>query len=169
MTVQFWTLFFEKSVNTTPIALNLILLAACLATAGGIYLARLIAVRFGGVSVCLSFMATGIGTLVAIAVLHDQGKIQGVEGQWLIACLYVLRMALMNAPTPLFRAILMDSIPSENRAKWASLSSITTIGWSGSALLGGFLCDTYGYGVTFFITGVLQTLSLVPLLFMRKE
>ena len=37
------------------------------------------------------------------------------------------------------KSILMDYVAKKNRAKWNSIDNITRFGWSGSALLGGFL------------------------------
>lgn len=162
MTVQFWALFFENGVKSTPIALNLTLLGACLSITLGVYLARVAAQRFGRIVVTLCSMFLGVSVLFAIGILH--GLDNAKDHEWFISLLYILRAAFMNAPTPLLRATLMDNITSENRAKWASVESITVVGWTGSALLGGWLCDTYGYGVTFFITAALQALSLLPLL-----
>lgn len=166
MSVQFFSLFFENSVEESPIAFNITLLAAALTTAAGTYAARLAAAKFGRVRVCATFMLSGIALLISIAILLHKGE---VDNPWLISILYVFRTAFMNSTNPLFTAILMDSTPSKNRGKWASLSSITTITWSGSAVFGGWVCDNHGYGVTFLITAVLQTCSLLPLLGMTGE
>ena len=53
--------------------------------------------------------------------------------------------------------LLMQS----TRARWNSIESIMTFGWSGSAVLGGFLIDRTGFRVTFLITAGMQTLSLI--------
>jgi hypothetical protein len=42
------------------------------------------------------------------------------------------------------RSILMDAVSKEERARWNALETVTAVGWSGSALLGGFLADKYG-------------------------
>ena len=34
-------------------------------------------------------------------------------------------------------------------------------GWSGSAVVGGFLIDSYGFRITFLITAAMQSVSLV--------
>jgi hypothetical protein len=46
----------------------------------------------------------------------------------------------------------MDFVPKERRAKWKALESIGSLGWSGSAVLGGWLADKYDYSTTFLIT-----------------
>ena len=41
--------------------------------------------------------------------------------------------------TSVEESILMDSVPSETRARWKSLDSIAGVGWAGSAFLGGII------------------------------
>ena len=62
----------------------------------------------------------------------------------------------------------------ESRARWNSLDGVLVFGWSGSALLGGILVDTYGFDVTFCLTALMQGIGacfLIPLLFLvpKKE
>ena len=45
--------------------------------------------------------------------------------------------------------------------RWKSLESIGSLGWSGSAVLGGYLADKYDYSVTFLITVLFQFLGSV--------
>ena len=49
----------------------------------------------------------------------------------------------------------------KHRGKWNSVESIMIFGWSGSALVGGWLVDEFGFDVTFIITGVLQAVGWV--------
>jgi predicted MFS family arabinose efflux permease len=81
----------------------------------------------------------------------------------LIIIVFLLRTSLMNAPMPLVRSILMDYTSSKSRAKWSSLESLTSFGWSGSAVVGGILADRVGYGYTFLITASMQFLSVLLL------
>ena len=73
--------------------------------------------------------------------------------------LYLARSALANLPTPLAGSIQMDYVPSEKRASWASLSSVTQACWSGSAALGGVLADRYGYALAFALTAGLHLIG----------
>lgn len=159
MTIRFWGLFFQNAVGTTPVALSILLLVACLMTAAGTYIAQRLAKRHGRMRITVIWCVLGIGILFVMGLARTQW-----QRQWLMGCLYAVRTVLMNATSPLLRAVLMDSISTENRGKWASVSSIASVGWSGSAVLGGWLCDTHGYGMTFFITAIVQLLSTVPLL-----
>jgi hypothetical protein len=63
--------------------------------------------------------------------------------------------------------VLNDYVAKKNRAKWNALESVNLFSWSGSSILGGYLIREYGFNATFFITCVLQAISvgcLLPLL-----
>jgi hypothetical protein len=54
------------------------------------------------------------------------------------------------------------------RGRWAGVDGITAFGWSGSALLGGYLIDRCGFAQVFLLTAFLQFLGIMfhmPLLF----
>ena len=77
----------------------------------------------------------------------------------LVIAMYLARAALANAPYPIERAIIMDYVPKSMRAKWSSLESVLGFGWSGSAVAGGFLLDSYGFQFTFVTTALLQAIG----------
>lgn len=159
MTIRFWPLFFQNAVGTSPVVLNVMLLVASLMTAGATCIAQQMAAHYGRMRVTIVWCILGVTMLFVMGAVRPQW-----EQQWLMCILYIVRTLLMNATSPLLRAVLMDNIAADHRGKWASVSSISSVGWSGSAVLGGWLCDTHGYGVTFFITAILQALALLPLL-----
>mmetsp|Transcript_6172 Transcript_6172/g.9444 ORF Transcript_6172/g.9444 Transcript_6172/m.9444 type:complete len:109 (+) Transcript_6172:3145-3471(+) len=53
----------------------------------------------------------------------------------------------------------MDYVPKKTRARWNSVDSITRFGWSGSAVVGGFLVDHYDYSTTFLVTAIMQVVA----------
>ena len=75
-----------------------------------------------------------------------------------MAAIYLVRTGLMNCTYPLEESILMDFVPSDQRARWKALDSIASFGWCGSAALGGYLADqpSIGYTGTFLYTAVIQ-------------
>ena len=108
----------------------------------------------------------GLATFIVLIVLESHWK-----NQWLMATLAIARAVFMNCSGPIISAIMTDHIDEASRGKWESLNSITTAGWCGSAMLGGYICDHYGYGTTFYVTAILQvvaTLALIPVLFKEK-
>ena len=58
-------------------------------------------------------------------------------------------------------SIIADYVPKEYRARWNTLESIASFGWSGSALLGGKLVRMSGYSTTFAITAMVQLLGVL--------
>merc|ERR1719401_293113 len=93
-----------------------------------------------------------------------------VVSDWrLLVVLHLVRTALANSKEPTARSILADFIPSDKRGRWNAVHSLTGMTWTGSAALGGILCDRYGYGKTFVVTAVMYMcaaacwLPLIPL------
>lgn len=84
--------------------------------------------------------------------------------KYLIIAVYLLRTGLMNAGYPLLESVLMDALPSNQRARWKSLESVAAFGWTGSALVGGVLADERSYRFTFAITAALQVVGTIILL-----
>jgi MFS family permease len=83
-----------------------------------------------------------------------------------IVIIWWLRTGIMNAVYPLLESILMDVVPSNQRARWKSLESIAAVGWTGSALVGGILSDSHSYQFTFVITATMQLVGaflLIPI------
>jgi hypothetical protein len=62
----------------------------------------------------------------------------------------------MNATAPLQKSILMDYAGKAQRPMWSSLEAVAAFGWSGSAALGGWLIQQYGFDVNFTITAAVQ-------------
>eukprot|EP00439_Symbiodinium_sp_Y106_P063968 s1172_g9.t7 len=88
---------------------------------------------------------------------------------------FLLRCCSMWGASPLLGSIIADYTPKAQRGRWKALGSITAMGWSGSAAVGGALIDHFGYGITFAITGCMQSLalptmcSLMPLVAKESE
>ena len=47
-------------------------------------------------------------------------------------------------------------LSQETRGRWNSTDNVMQLGWSGSAVLGGFLLDRYSFDGTFLITASVQ-------------
>ena len=85
----------------------------------------------------------------------------------LIVAVYLVRTGVMNCSYPLLESILMDCVPSDQRSRWKALESIASFGWTGSALVGGFLSDEHSYQFTFSITATMQLCGSMLLLLIR--
>ncbi|KAK3259990.1 hypothetical protein CYMTET_31037, partial [Cymbomonas tetramitiformis] len=86
-------------------------------------------------------------------------SVLGQYYDWTVWQVYIpvyLMSTAQHCCRPLKKSVLMDYAPRHTRARWNSLDSITRFGWSGSAILGGYLVDKTDYPFTFLITAILQ-------------
>ena len=74
------------------------------------------------------------------------------------ALLYLLTCE-QHASRPLKKAALNDHVPHASRGRWNALDGVTRFGWSGSAVLGGYLVDRGGYALTFVVTAATQLIA----------
>jgi len=164
MTIKFFPLFFKDETNLPPSATNLIFALSPLLMVLFSTIAMKAAKRIGRVQVPLITGSIGISLLVLMWFLGTFKNEDGAQYMWqdwrIIVPIYLLRTAVMNCAFPLKRSILMDYVRKDERGKWSSLESITQFGWSGSAVVGGWLSDNYGYGGTFLATAALQAIAL---------
>jgi MFS family permease len=152
MTVKFGPLFFKQDVQLGPIAVQ------------GVYIAQMsmigmftvtftkIGSRIGRIQAAFVARVLGLSALTSMSVLCNNN----IKNWYYICPLFAVRSGLMNATYPLDESIVMDYVPSSQRARWKSLESIGSFGWAGSAVLGGWLADKYDYTTTFLITAALQ-------------
>ena len=113
----------------------------------------------GRLQVTLLCKSVGISLLLTIALLNPHSP----HAAAYIVPLYLVRSWLMNCTAGLTKSVLNDYVPKKSRGRWNSLESINSFSWSGSAMLGGFLIDSYGYRTTFMITASLQFVSMLCL------
>lgn len=57
----------------------------------------------------------------------------------------------------------MDFVPRRHRGKVNGLDSIRSFSWSGSAALGGFLIERFGFRHTFVATAIIKGAAFLPL------
>eukprot|EP00471_Norrisiella_sphaerica_P009172 CAMPEP_0184495906 /NCGR_PEP_ID=MMETSP0113_2-20130426/32648_1 /TAXON_ID=91329 /ORGANISM="Norrisiella sphaerica, Strain BC52" /LENGTH=556 /DNA_ID=CAMNT_0026882315 /DNA_START=90 /DNA_END=1760 /DNA_ORIENTATION=+ len=155
MTIKFFPLFFKNEAMLSPVSTLLInvitfpVMSACSKLAQ--YSSDPNTGCLGRVQVCLLTSYTGIALLVLM------GSLKSVWQMWYVICpIYIARTAIMNCNYPIRKSILMNFVPKRLRGRWNSIDSVTRFGWSGSALLGGYLADTYGYGFSFLVTAAVQ-------------
>merc|ERR1712232_564502 len=65
-------------------------------------------------------------------------------------------------------SIIADYTPKATRARWKALNAVSGMGFSGSAALGGWIIDRYGFGPCFMLTACFQA-SALPLLFSLRR
>jgi len=154
MTIKFFPLFFKDDCNMSAAEVQTIYFIVPIAMA----LAGTLGTSLGGCSgraqMVVLLRVLGLSFFGAIVALYHFGY-----NKWLVVAAYIFRTALMNSTYPLEESILMDYVPKHQRARWKSLESVSSFGWCGSAALGGYLSDAYGYTATFLITIGMQALA----------
>jgi MFS family permease len=183
--VKYFPLFF-KEVGFGSAAVQGIFLVVPVSISCFSFVAQEAGKRFGRVETSVASIVIGVSLLFLMTVLShnlQQPQIEDVSTRenstpsslWdsnpykamLIVVVYLFRTGIINSSYPLLESILMDNVPSNQRARWKSLESIASFGWTGSALVGGILSDEHSYQFTFAITAWMQLASGLVLLIIQ--
>lgn len=106
-----------------------------------------------------------LGSAIFMGLLYGYGLFE--PPIWLVCVSYYLRFAFLHMRDPLLYSITMDTVPPDQKGRWAALSSVRSMTFGGSALLGGILSDSYGYTFSFHVTVLTllgSTLLFLPVL-----
>lgn len=155
MTVKFFPVFFQEVGHVSPATLNAVFASLGMFTAIGTILAQRLSLRFGRVQVIVPSFAIGITCTFLIGSLRSY-----YTNSMVMMPLFVFRCVSMWSVGAIEYSITADYTPKESRARWMALQSIMGASWSGSAMLGGYLIDKYGYGPCFIITACFQGIAL---------
>eukprot|EP00299_Pterocystis_sp_00344_P012211 c5826_g1_i2.p1 GENE.c5826_g1_i2~~c5826_g1_i2.p1 ORF type:complete len:267 (+),score=49.40 c5826_g1_i2:617-1417(+) len=154
MTVKFFSLYFKNDCHLSPSQVQIINSISPGMIVIFSVLNQKLSTYTGRVQAIVISRGAGVGCLLAMVFLQNH------RGDWRVMVpIYIIRTALVNCSYPIEESILMDAVPQETRARWKSVESIASLGWSGSAALGGILADQHGYSFTFLITACLQAVS----------
>jgi Major Facilitator Superfamily len=187
--VKYFPLFF-KEIGFGSAAVQGIFLMVPISISLFSFVAQEMGKRFGRVETTVFSIAIGVSLLFWMTWLsHDVGTQNppnvydgmtqsagpSTTSLWkvnpyrasLIVIVYLFRTGIINCSYPLLESILMDNVPSNQRARWKSLEAIASFGWTGSALVGGILSDEHSYQFTFSMTAWMQVASGLILLIIR--
>ncbi|MFX1505437.1 MAG: MFS transporter [Promethearchaeota archaeon] len=110
-----------------------------------------------------------LGLMINLVLYQNQDIAYSISVFFLIF-FYISRNALMNAAGPVSRSIVMDTVPSNSRAKWNSLETLAWgMFWSLSASIGGFIIDNFGFVYVFLFTASLYTIATLMILIIRNR
>ncbi|GAX16023.1 hypothetical protein FisN_22Hh119 [Fistulifera solaris] len=163
--VKYFPLFF-KEIGLRSEVVQGIFLTVPVSISFFSFVSQKISQSMGRVETSVMFNVCGVLMLYFMTWLSHDIQEGDTSRRILIVGVYLLRTGIMNCPYPLLESILMDAVPSNQRARWKSLESIASFGWTGSALLGGILSDSHSYEYTFAITATMQLvggLMLIPI------
>jgi predicted MFS family arabinose efflux permease len=162
MTVKFFSLYFTQILHFSPSELCWLNVGCRLfisvASQAGKPLSRAL-----GRGVTIFWLH--LGSAVFMGLLYGYGLFE--PPIWLVCISYYLRFAFLHMRDPLLYSITMDTVPPDQKGRWAALSSVRSMTFGGSALIGGFLSDSYGYTFSFHVTVVsllASTLLFLPVL-----
>ena len=156
-------LFFKNEYDFTPIQVQGLLAAYLLSFGFFTYYCEQLSEKIGRVQAALIFSAGGISCLFALAEVRYLP---------LVLVVFMLRGALQNSIYPIDRSIIMDFVPSGQRGRGNAFESISSMTWSGSAIIGGYLMDQHDYRYTFIVTAWIYTAAFIirlPLLWLVPQ
>ncbi|CAI5739687.1 unnamed protein product [Hyaloperonospora brassicae] len=151
MTINFFPLFFKEEYGLTPIHMCVLFMTQPLVVMILSFAAQRLSRSCGRMPLIAITRTLSVACLFAMAFAQSAA---------LQIALFLMRGGMMRCSQPLRRSILMDYVPKNIRARWNALEGLSVFSWSGSAVLGGYLIDAYGYRVCFIITSVVYSLGL---------
>jgi MFS family permease len=147
MTVRYFSLYFTQILKFNPASLCLLNAVCRLWIAIFVQISRPLIKIVGRTNLCLVFHFLSAGATIGV---YGGGCFE--PSIWLACLSYCLRFSFLHARDPMLYSITMDIVPASQRSRWAALNSLRTLSFSGSALIGGVLADSYGYQFSFTIT-----------------
>ncbi|CAE7291886.1 APA1 [Symbiodinium sp. CCMP2456] len=146
LTARFFVLFFTNEVQLSMTNIYLLEAAASLAGALCSQASERVA-KHAGRSLTM-FCAVVLSTCSTFLLTADLSP-------ELLSAFFLLRRGLGNCFKPLLDSIIADFTPSAHRGKWNALLSMSRVGWSGTAFLGGYLADLCGYRYVIFVSSLM--------------
>lgn len=155
MTVRFFPIFFADEVKVSPVTFQGVIASMFLFNVLGSMLPNTLSKRFGRLQVLIpAFFVGSIFTLMLGSMKIWYGL------AWIMLAIYTIRCTILWSFYGQMMAVIADYTPKATRGRWKAVTSIAQESWSGSAAVGGWLIDSYGFGVSFMITACVQSLCL---------
>ena len=159
MSIRYIAIFLYDNLHLSPVQVQIVYIINPILQVVLRKQAQILAGTYGRCKVTVALKWIGISLMISMVVSYKLGVPRVV-----VCIILILRTCFMNSPSSLTKSILMDHVPKEERAKWASLESVSMVSWSGSAALGGILVESKGILFNFCFTAFLQFLATGPLL-----
>ena len=165
ISTNYFAIFFVKDLLWGPVLVQVLGALSCLIGAGLLLMAQKVSLVMGRCLVSVLFKAMGTVLLLSMVACYVAFPAT-VLSHTAIAGLYLLQNAFLNSTGALTRSLIMDYVPSDERAKWSALESINIFGWCGSAALGGIVIQYFEGSIlpVFYLTAILQLVGSVPLM-----
>lgn len=161
MTIKFFSLFFIEKSHFGPVAIS------ALGTISPFGIAALsvgiqhLSKVFGRVQTNLLTRLLDILLLITMACITPSTT--NIKVKAALITVHLLRTAFANCARPLVRSVLMEHVAKRHRGRVNAVDSVRSFSWSGSAALGGWLIEKYGYKSTFLMTAGIKIVAFLPL------
>jgi MFS family permease len=143
----YYPLFLKDDCGMTPTQVQMLYAIEPLFVAVMTWAAPQVARSLGRIETILLFYAASVACFAAIPIFN-------LRKQWyLLVSLHILSSSFGDSIHPLETSLMADSLPRRQRARWMSFSqALSGMHQSATAVLGGYLADTWGYRGIFFAT-----------------
>ena len=162
LTQPFWSLMFMNHYKLPPLGVLLIDFIAPFTELTSAILAPLISNRIGRMQTII------LAGLLVIIVMVSAGQLlaspEWADVLWPMILLNILRTLGFGLVLPPMQSIYTDVVPSNELARWQAIGTIHAASFAGTAVVGGHLIEQFGYGATFYITALINTVGLAALL-----
>lgn len=166
LAIHYFPIFFYKEFDLKPTQVTWLFVCQLICTALCSIIAQQVSLRLLRMPVIVLTRFCGA---IALFIMASASSIH-----WQIV-MFLIQSSMIQCSEPLRRSIIMDVVPKHHRARWNSLEGLTTFAWTGSAILGGFIVDSYGYRWCFFAAasafavGMVLEMLLIPITRHVKE
>lgn len=150
MFIPFQNLYFRQEFNANDSLVGLSIALGSLAMGIGSIMGGPLSKRLG------VRRATAVSRFMAAPMMF----LMLIPQFYVVSAAYDLNRALVGLTFPLFSALVMQSVPLQQRGTATSMSSMTwSLGWAGSAILSGYMQQNGNFEAVIIISGISYIIS----------
>ena len=157
MFVPFQNLYFRQEFNANDSLVGLSIALGSLAMGIGSIMGGPLSKRLG------VRRATAVSRFMAAPLMF----LMLIPQFYVVSAAYDINRGLVGLTFPLFSALMMQSVPLEQRGTATSMSSMTwSLGWAGSAILSGYMQQSGSFDTVLIISGISYVISALLVQFL---
>ena len=165
MTVKFFPIFFEdvkhNGLGLSPMVVYGVISVLPLLRAGGVYMSRQVSRKLGRIQAELVVWVVGVSAMIGLVILGYKTTFGTVYLKAAAVACFLFRCLCIQSTGFISTSVMGDFVPKKTRARWASWQAVKQVGWSGSAVIGGLLVDSYSFEFTFLLTCLFHYASIL--------
>ncbi|CAB9498258.1 Major Facilitator Superfamily [Seminavis robusta] len=152
----YFPLFLKDDCGLSPTQVQILYAIEPLFIAAMTWWAERIARKLGRIQTIVLLSTCSVSVFAIIPIFNVRSNRFGI-----LMILHILSSSFGDSIHPLEEALLADSLPRNQRARWMSLNgSLSGLHQSATAIIGGYLSDYWGYRGTFLATCVGEIMGL---------